>query len=89
MSQEITAITVVPDSKASLGYHRGDIGQPLKPHSDAWMLCCPGCGYLSNVGLGRIVKNEDGTVSSTQPLHCHGAKMRQRYSIERNEVRWL
>ena len=22
-------------------------------------------------------------------LHCHGSKMRQRYSIERNEVTWL
>jgi len=89
MTQEITEITIVPDSKLSLEYEQGELGQPLKPHSNSWMICCPGCGYLSNIGLGKIIKNEDGTVSTMQPLHCHGSKARQRYSIEHNAVRWI
>lgn len=86
--QEITHITVVPDSKSVFDYQRGDIGQPLKPGENRWwFLCCPGCGQRSSVD--KIVENEDGTVSSAQPLHCHGSRMRQRYSIDHNEVTWL
>ncbi len=91
MQRDITAITVVPDnSKFISGYQRGDIGQPLKPHhGNQWLLRCPRCGTLAYLDEDKIAKNDDGTVSSTQPLHCHGRTARQRYSIERNEVKWL
>lgn len=86
MTQEITHITVIPGhTKSIVDNQRGDI-VPMDSH---WFLCCPGCGILSTLNFDRIIKNDDGTVSSTSPLHCHGSRMRQRYSIERNEVKWL
>jgi hypothetical protein len=87
--QEITHVTVVSATKGIFDYQRGDIGYPLKIRDDQWILCCPGCGNLSYLPSKKITQNEDGTVSSTQPLHCHGAKMRQRFSIDHNEVTWL
>jgi hypothetical protein len=89
MTQEITHVTVVPDSKGIFDYQRGDIGQPLRPgENQCWFLCCPGCG--NKVSVDKITQNdEDGAVSSKEPLHCHGAKARQRYSIDHNEVKWL
>lgn len=90
MTQDIIHITVVPDSKAIFDYQRGDIGQPLKSQGhQGWMLRCPGCDNLRPVDADKITLHDDGTVSSTSPLHCHGTKARQRYTIEHNEVTWL
>lgn len=90
MVQDITEITVVPDSKDLKEYQRGDIGQPLKSVDNSqWLLCCPGCGMISSPLSDKIIANEDGTVSTREPLHCHGRKALQRYSIECNQVRWL
>lgn len=89
MTQEITHITVVPDSKDVFDYVCGEIGQSQGyTDQNSWWLRCPGCNSL-NILTGKIIRHEDGTVSSTSPLHCHGSRMRQRYSIERNEVKWL
>jgi hypothetical protein len=89
MTQEITAITVVPDTKAIFEYQYGDLGQPLQSQGlQGWMIRCPGCGSF-NILTGKITVHDDGTVSSTQPLHCHGSKARKQYTIERNKVRWL
>jgi hypothetical protein len=88
MTQEITHITVVPETKAPKDYQHGDLGQPCKSAVTwLWLLCCPGCGSRSTVQ--GILQHDDGTVSTVHPLHCHGSRMRQRYSIERNEVKWL
>jgi hypothetical protein len=90
MQKDITHITVVPDSKGIFDYQWGDIGQPLKSQGhQGWMIRCLGCSNLSPIDEDKIVKNEDGTASSREPLHCHGSKMRQRYSIDHNEVKWL
>lgn len=88
-AQAITHITVVPDSKSLFDYQRGDIGYHVT-NVASWMLCCPGCGHMSIIyPKDKIIKNDDGTVSAREPLYCHGSKMRQRYSIEHNEVKWL
>lgn len=88
MTQEITHIAVVSDSKDIFDYEQGEIGQASGyADQNSWWLRCP-CGSL-NILTGKIIKHEDGTVSTTRPLHCHGSRMRQRYSIERNEVKWL
>ena len=87
--QDITELTVVPDSKAWRDYEQGDIGRLEGSQGDRWLLCCPLCRNMSHLDLNRIVQNDDGTVSSTQPLHCHGRDARQRYSIDHNRVRWL
>lgn len=90
MTRDITQLTMVPDSKDLKDYQRGDIGQPLSPIGDSrWILCCPGCGNTTVSLRDRIIENDDGTVSSTQPLHCHGRNARQRYSIDHNKVGWL
>lgn len=86
---DITKVNVVPDEKSFQDYQRGDIGQPLKPNSDQWMICCPGCGVLGAVLPDNIISCEDGTVSTKNPLRCHGRRANREYSIGRNEVRWL
>jgi len=87
--QDITELTVVPASKDIFEYQRGDIGQPSGyTDKDSWYLRCPGCGNLG-ILTGRIIENDDGTVLSKEPLHCHGRNARQRYSIDHNRVRWL
>jgi hypothetical protein len=89
---DITEITVVPEDKDPLkDYQWGDIGQPLNEVGDSrWMLCCPGCGAMTVImPKDRVIKHDDGTVSSTQPLHCHGSKAMRRFVIEHNKVRWL
>jgi hypothetical protein len=87
MQKYITHITVVPETKALKDYQRGDIGKLSV--NQWWYLCCPGCGTVSGLGSLSFMQHDDGTVSSKGPLHCHGFNMRQRYSIERNEVKWL
>ncbi len=89
MTQDITAITVVPDSKSVWEYQPGDIGE-VSTNIDHWMLCCPGCGHMSVIyPKDKIIKNDDGTVSTEKPLHCHERRSWQKYTIERNEVTWL
>jgi len=88
IQQEITHITVVPDSKMATEYQRGDIGRAWMPMDDRWVLCCPGCGCWV-FPWRTIVEHKDGTVSSVEPLHCHGRNALQRYSIDHNRVRWI
>lgn len=83
--ESITKVTIVPDGKPIKDYQRGDIN-PMDNH---WFLCCPECGTLSTINFDMITKHEDNTVSSRQPLHCHGARSKQRFVIEKNAVRWL
>lgn len=89
MTQEITHVTVVHENLHTDDYQRGDIGQALKPLDHCWLLSCPGCGKISIIPKDRIIEHDEDTVSTKEPLHCHGSRMRQRYSIERNEVKWL
>lgn len=89
MTQEITRITVIPGrTKVLTDYQRGDIGKPMFPLDNSWMLCCPGCGSITYYPADTFLY-EEGTVSTKEPLHCHGSRMRQRYSIDHNEVKWL
>lgn len=86
---EIAHITLVPDDRDVKDYQQGDIGQPLKiANDDRWILCCPMCGKMTTAYHAEMItKHEDGTVSTKQPLHCHGRNAFRRFRIEHNEVR--
>jgi len=80
-----TRITVVPAIKAFEDYKQGDMSK----QDGWWMLKCPGCGKLSSVDRGKIIENDENTVSTRAFLHCHGRTAHRRYVIEKNVVRWL
>lgn len=82
-------ITILSDEKSIFDYQRGELGE-VSTNVDQWILCCPLCKHMSIIyPKNKIIKHEDGTVSTTQPLHCHGARSRQQYAIEHNMVRRL
>jgi hypothetical protein len=88
----MTRVTVVADSRDVASYRQGDIGQPFKAAilDDRWVLFCPICRRMTTAyPYEMIIKHTDGTVSTVQPLHCHGKDTFRQFVIEHNAVRWV
>lgn len=88
--QEAAKVKVVSSFLWSIDYKPGYVGQPTDKEG-MWLIQCPLCHNMSNLDEEKIVRNDDGTVSTAQPLHCHwhGNKKKQSYHIEHNEVKLL
>lgn len=77
----------------------GDLqpGQMSPVEGNLWMVCCPMCGNLGELRNHQVTEHEDGTVTVSPSLVCHGSIYREpnhydpctaHYFVERNQIRW-
>lgn len=93
--ERLTQVTVIhKDEWGDL--KPGEITESSKP--DVWMVCCPMCGNLGELRSHKVTEHEDGTVTVSPSLVCHGSiyeapgtyePCTAHYFIDHNQIQWV
>lgn len=92
----LTQITTRPDSDEWRDLQPGQMLR-VPARQDIWIICCPRCGNLGELRTHQVGEHDDGTVTVSPSLVCHGSisgaphnytDCRAHYFIRCSRIEW-